>query len=215
MPKSVCRITWRKGEPLSLAVYPSTTFLDLPGEIRGRIYYDAPIASRPITVSSVAIHEHESRQNDAKQTIISQECIVEGRDPILDQIATSLLRCHLTIAPEAAAFFYQWNTFHFEGNEVWNPFYSFLQSIRDYNRGFLRNLSAKFEIRKHVYQDRYGARIIRHFPLPFHIIHSSAGHPPPWVEHPRRRTDHEYRPFQYLDLLFKLAFAFLAQKDRP
>ena len=34
MPKRVLQITWQRGEPLDLAVYPSRTFLDLPREFR-------------------------------------------------------------------------------------------------------------------------------------------------------------------------------------
>src|SRR5580700_5133958 len=117
--KGVCRITWRKGEPLGLAAYSAVCFLDLPREIRDRIYYDALVASRPITVSSITIHSHEIRQNDTKRIVVSREYTVEGKDPIFKEMSTNLLWCHPIIAPEAATCFYQSNTFHFEGNEVW------------------------------------------------------------------------------------------------
>lgn len=128
MPKSrknVCRITWRKGEPLGLAVSTTACFLDLPREIRDRIYFDALVSSRPITISSVTLHGSQCTYNDANQTVISRAYTIEGQDPILQQLATSLLFCHPTIASEAAKNFYQSNTFYFEGNEIWNPLYFF------------------------------------------------------------------------------------------
>ena len=136
MPKMVCRITWRMGEPLGLAVYPRPTFLDLPREVRDQIYYEALVVSRPITVSSITVGLPGSIEynTETKQKTISHKCIIEGRDEILNDITHGLLRCQKQVSSEAAVTFYQLNTFHFDGNEVWDPLYTFLKGIGDSKR---------------------------------------------------------------------------------
>ncbi|KAL9117177.1 MAG: hypothetical protein Q9187_006289 [Circinaria calcarea] len=52
----------------------------------------------------------------------------------------SLLRCHRTVASEAAVTFYKFNTFSFAGDHNWSPLYMFLQMIGEKNRGHLRDL---------------------------------------------------------------------------
>lgn len=238
MPKRICRITWRKGEPLGLAVYPSTTFLDLPREIRDRIYYQALVVSEPITVSSVTVGDPSTQHDEeTKQKIVSQAYTIEGRDPILDQIALGLLRCQSTVSSEAAVTFYQLNTFHFDGNEVWNPLYTFLKRIGDSNRGFLRNLSANAESLNQVYQDRYGARISTHpgWLSAFDIVHSFAHRPPPRIKYTRPvpsrddtrpirydesvqpipHNEYLYRPLQYLDPAIQACFRLLDSDGSP
>lgn len=240
----VCRITRRKGEPLGLAVYPSTTFLDLPREIRDRIYYGALVLWQPITVSSVTVKDPTTTHSEeTKQKTVSQAYIIEGRDPILDQVPLGLLWCQSTVSSEAAITFYQFNTFHFDGNEVWNPLYAFLKRIGDTNRGFLRNLSVNVESPKHVCQDRYGARITTHDGwLPaFDIVHSFAQQPPPQSEcgqpipphDPTRPTmgfnelvqpvpgkeyfyrEYVSRPLQYIDPAIQACFRLLDSNGYP
>jgi hypothetical protein len=199
-----------------LAIYSTACFLDFPPEIRDRIYNNALTAPRPITVSSVAVQKYQAQRNDSNQTVISHGYIVEGKDPILYEIATNLLFCHPTIAAEAAICFYQSNTFYFKGDEVWNPLYFFLQSIGDYNRSFLRNISVEVKMPTHLSQDRYGARITHEYGLPFHIVHSSARDPPPRVQYPRRQTLHEYdRLFQVLDPAIQACFRLLGFDGPP
>lgn len=229
MTKMVCRITWRKGEPLGLAIYPSRTFLDLPREVRDQIYYRALIASGPITVSSITIDcpRNTKYNTETKQKTISQKYTIDGKDPILDEITLGLLRCQSLVSSEAAAAFYQINTFHFDGNEVWSPLYTFLKDIGDSNWDLLRNVSiAIAEPYKRIYQDRYGARISRHNGLPLldevHSVHSSAypllprpsspmlrgirGHP---FARLIPRTEFVSRPLQYFDPAIQACFRLL------
>lgn len=214
--KRTCQIVWQKGEPLRLAIASTTCFLDLSVEIRNQIYNYVLSAPRPITVSSIAVQRYQSQQNKANQTIISHGYIVEGKDPILKEISTNLLFCHPLISAEAAGYFYQSNTFHFEGDEVWNPFYFFLQSIGDYNRSFLRKLSVEVKMPKFSSQDRYGARVIHQYPLPFDIVHSSARGPPPRARYPRRQTGSEYNQlFQVLDPAIQASFRLLGLHGAP
>jgi hypothetical protein len=177
----VCRITWQKGEPLGLAVYPSVTFLDLPREVRDQIYYEALVVSRPITVSSMSVEfPVYAKCTETKQKCISQECIIEGRDQILEEITLGLLQCQKQVSSEASVTFYQLNTFYFGGNEVWNPLYTFLKGIGDSKRHLLQSVSVNVDPYKQVYQDRYGARITTHrrsFWL--NSVHSFASPAPP------------------------------------
>lgn len=94
-----------------LAVYPSPTFLDLPREIRNKIYWEALVVSRPITVSSNSIHieysEKTTKYNmEGQVTTIHQTYTCLSRDAVLDKIAFGLLRCHPLISAESAITFY-------------------------------------------------------------------------------------------------------------
>jgi hypothetical protein len=239
MPRTVCRISWRKGEPLGLAIHPSLTFLDLPREVRNQIYYDTLVASRPITVSSVTIDDPGRVQytTETKQKIVSQKYTIEGRDPILDEITLSLLRCQSPlVSSEATVTFYEMNTFHFDGNEVWNPLYTFLKDIGDYNRDCLRKVSVAIaDHYKKVYQDRYGVRISTHrsWVTALNPVHTSAypplsqpsslvprarptlppGHTPPIPDLPFARliprTEFLSRPLQYFDPAMQACFRLL------
>ena len=235
MPERVCRITWRKGEPLGLAIYPSLTFLDLPREVRDQIYYQALVTSGPITVSSVTVNDpsHIQYDTETKQRTISQKYTIEGRDPVLDEITLGLLRCQSLVSSEAAVIFYQMNTFHFDGNEVWNPLYTFLKDIGDSNRDLLGNVSmAISEPYKKVYQDRYGTRISTHggWVSLLNPVHSSVypllprpsspvvrTHPPGYIpaihDHPFApiipRTEFLSRPLQYFDPAMQACFRLL------
>jgi len=214
--KRNCQIVWRKGEPLGLAVSSTTCFLDLPLEIRNQIYDYALLSPRPITVSSVVNQGYQKQISDTHPTIVTQKYIIEGKDAILEKIARNLLFCHPIIAAEAAICFYRGNTFHFEGDEVWNPLYSFLQGIGDYNRRFLRRISIEVKLRNVASQDRYGARIIYEYDLPFQIVHSFARDPPLQARHPRRQTIHEYNQlYQVLDPAIQACFRLLGLEKTP
>ncbi|KIM99874.1 hypothetical protein OIDMADRAFT_55771 [Oidiodendron maius Zn] len=181
MPKMVCRITWQKGKPLGLAVYPSVTFLHLPREVRDQIYYEALVVSRPITVSSMTVEDPvHVEYTETKQKTISQKYIIEGRDQILEEITLGLLRCQKQVSSEASVTFYQLNTFYFGGNEVWNPLYTFLKGIGGSKRHLLQSVSVNVDPYKQVYQDRYGARITTHRGRSFWLnsVHSFASPAP-------------------------------------
>jgi hypothetical protein len=55
---------------------------------------------------------------ETKQKCISQECIIEGRDQILEEVNLGLLQCQKQVSSEASVTFYQLNTFYFGRNEV-------------------------------------------------------------------------------------------------
>lgn len=98
MPKQVCRIRWRKGEPLGLVKYPTTTFLDLPREIRDQIYHNGLVSSDPLTVWSGHYHRDYRKKNGKVE--MKQTTTVEPIDPNLKQLTRGLLYCSHQIAPK-------------------------------------------------------------------------------------------------------------------
>lgn len=171
MPKQVCRIRWQKGEPLSLAKYPSTTFLDLPREIRDQIYYGALVSSDPITVWSGRC-DWSFTTKDRKHAMV-QTITVDPIDPILKQLALGLLSCSRRIAPEAIATFYRFNTFRFAGHDTWQPMYRFLSTMGCCNRAHLRNLMAEVGRPAQLTRDRYGIHDLRPWHWHFDRVHLS------------------------------------------
>lgn len=159
MPKYVCRIRHRKGEPLGLNIYPSVTFLDLPLEIRDRIYQDLLVSPRPILVFSG--QHHESLESHNGREIMTAITTIEPVDSILQELTLGLLSCSRQIAAEAAASFYRCNTFKFEGHDVWQPLYGFLRLIGDRNTNHLRDLEVGVDRLVEIQADRYGLRTER------------------------------------------------------
>jgi hypothetical protein len=203
MAEKVCRIRWRKGDPLSLYSYEKrtySTFSSFPPEIRDEIYFHALVASQPITVCSMSSHSSRSyddkercRPHDDKlydstrKIIVTHTYTIAPRDPLLTTLATGLLIiCNAVVAKEAARIFYRYNTFHVNADEPWNPLYDFLQRIGDRNRACLRSLSVKpCSSEELLMQDSLGTRmLIRSGLFPFGMIqssgHTGAGLAPTW-----------------------------------
>lgn len=170
MPKVVCRIRWRPGSPLGLSIYPCVTFLDLPREIRDRIYYNALVAIRPITVWSGSRDFSYSETLGRKVT--TKTCTVEAKDPVLDLLATGLFQCNTIITHEALEIFYRSNVFHVTGYEIWNPMYKWLKDIGSRNRQQLQTITADMPRPEPLGTDTYGARTLYHSYGPFPRVHS-------------------------------------------
>src|SRR3954470_11199205 len=141
MPPMVCRLKYRKGEPLELEIYPAPTFTSLPLEIRNKIYGLLLVSSEPIAVYT-------------KHSIL----LTEGHHPELRgphssskvaAVTFGLLRVNRMTSIEAAAVFYHHNVFYFGGSQQWplvdpwDPLYSFLFTIGDRNRSYLQYLKAE------------------------------------------------------------------------
>lgn len=166
----VCRIRWRPGSPLGLSIYPCITFLDLPREIRDRVYHDALVAIGPITVWSGS--RDVSYSEALGKRVMTKTYTVEAKDPVLDLLATGLFRCNTIVAREALEIFYRCNIFHVTGFEIWNPMYKWLKDIGDRNKQQLRNMTADMPRPEPLETDTYGARTLYHFYAPFPRVHS-------------------------------------------
>jgi hypothetical protein len=107
MSKQVCRIRWRRGEPLSLIKYTSVSSLDLPQEIRNQIYHPALVLPDPITVCSMH-YECTTESKDGRHSLIESITL----DPVHPILASP------TLALMSEANFYSLNTFRFAGHEA-------------------------------------------------------------------------------------------------
>jgi hypothetical protein len=155
MPKRVCRIRWRRGEPLSLVKYPSVSFLDLPQEIRNQIYHHALVLPDPITVCSMH-YKWTARSKYGRCTLI-ESITLDPVHPILAPPSLALMYCSPQVTVEAKATFYSLNTFRFAGHEAWQPMYQWLSIIREGARAYLRNLMVEVHRPKGLIQDRHGS----------------------------------------------------------
>jgi hypothetical protein len=116
MPKRVCRIRRRKGEPLSLVKYTAATFLDLPREVRDQIYHIVLVSPDPITICSMH-YNWTTRSKDGKATTI-ESITLDPSHPILAPPTLAIMYCSRQMAVEARATFYNLNTFRFAGHEA-------------------------------------------------------------------------------------------------
>jgi hypothetical protein len=138
MAPMVCRLRYRKGEPLGLTIYPGLTFMSLPREIRNEIYELLLVASEPIVVYSTP----------EDPLAIEQLRTPMGTYPKVAHLTFGLLRVNKIISIEASAIFYRHNVFKFRGSEdyyqadSWDLLYSFLFTIGDRNRTCLQYLEA-------------------------------------------------------------------------
>ena len=154
MPKFVCRIRRRKGLPLGLSVYPAPDFLDLPSEVRIKIYGHLLVASEPITVCSRTSEEEPS---DFRGNVsLKSWSKAKTHAAALGHLTLGLLLCNRQISYEAAATFYRWNTFQFAGDSTWDPLYAFLQMIGENNRRSLRSLELDIPMPKMLWQHSDG-----------------------------------------------------------
>lgn len=118
---------------------------------------------------------------------------------VIDRLG--LLRCNHVVGREAAAIFYQWNTFRVTGYDVWNPFYRVLKTIGNENRSKLRRLIVNIPRPKRLEQDSHGVRKMFEWYMPFERVHSCG--------HPEIRTlDSEHH---YLDPAIEACFRILGK----
>ncbi|KAF2192380.1 hypothetical protein K469DRAFT_716915 [Zopfia rhizophila CBS 207.26] len=161
MPRMICRIRHRAGEPLGLAIYPAATFMTLPREIREMIYEPLLIDSSPITVYSEPPYVPDD-DNQAR---------IYSPSSKFPHLTLSLFRVNRTIAIESASLFYHHNTFKFGGRhqptlshmdvhskntDYWDALYSFLYCIGPRNRARLRYIEADISRPLRVTKDTDG-----------------------------------------------------------
>jgi hypothetical protein len=96
------------------------------------------------------------------------EAVVDRANPIMDHMAMAesvrdlalgLLRSNSLVAREAAAIFYQTNTFGFRGDHNWDAVIAWLVGIGDVNRAFLTLLEIPVRSPTHVQQNADGTRV--------------------------------------------------------
>lgn len=166
MPKPVCRIRWRRGEPLGLIEYTSPTFLDLPREVRDQIYYTVLVSPNPISVCSMH-YTWTTRSQDRRFTSI-ERLTLDPSCPILAPPRLAIISCSRQLAVEARAAFYSLNTFRFAGHEAWQPMYRWLDMIGEGARAHLQNLMVEVLLPKGLIQDRHGSHeFCYHYGLPW------------------------------------------------
>lgn len=181
MPKLVCRLRWRKGLPLGLSVSSETScFLDLPPEIRNKIYHYSLVASEPLTIWSGS-HDDDKTELPESLTLTSH-IKVKIDVSFSNGLALGLLCCNRQVSSETAGILYQENTFRFLGENNWNPLYGFLQSIGEENRHNLRSLEIAMHKPKQLWQHLDGTctdhtpwwRLCEVVPRPMRSQNSSA-----------------------------------------
>lgn len=187
MAPMVCRIKYRKGEPLSLTVCPGLTFISLPCEIRERIYQLLLTASEPITVNPKV-------QNPILLSNSIPVIQIRERFTGLLHLTSGLIAVNKLISTEAAVVFYRQNTFKFEIPEQgqhfqykhpyldpWDLLYSFLYTIGDINRASLRSLEVEISRPRAIAKEADGTIISR---LPDSLwlrkVHVRDQHPRPY-----------------------------------
>jgi hypothetical protein len=170
------RLRLRQGEPVNYYLHTRTTFLDLPRELRDRIYSEALVSPNPITVCSITVESYEdkSRFNDdwdkddkGRRVHEDKYILASNNAALFEELAFRLLRASKTIASEAALTFYRGNTFHFGGTEVWNPFYGWLDLIGLKNRSYLQRLSLELVKPECLVSNNIGIRSLRSRTLDF------------------------------------------------
>lgn len=166
--KRECRLRLRKGEPVSYYMHTCATFLDLPRELRDRIYSTALISPNPITVCSMTVDSYENNtlidpdwfKDDEGRIIHEDKYIIASKAAILKELAFGLLRASKTIAREAAVVLYRSNTFHFGGSQVWNPFYGWLDLIGEENCSYLQKISLELVKPEYLNSNTLGIRTL-------------------------------------------------------
>lgn len=129
---------------------PSPTFLDLPSELRLKIYGHLLVASEPIIVCSLT---PEKEVLHMRGNVMLRSCGTTNIIPaVLGRLTLGLLYCNRQISHEAAAAFYQSNTFEFAGRSTWNFLYAFLRMIGEQNRRSLRSLKLEVPIPEKLWQ---------------------------------------------------------------
>ena len=158
MPERVCRISWRKGAPLSLSISLRKGFLDLPRELRDKVYCYSLSAPEPIIFWSKRLEWDDDRYDSSGSRTMKSWKTVEAQSAALNCLAWGLLLCNRQVSHEAASIFYRWNTFRFTGDRNWSFLYAFLQMIGEERRDSLRSLELQMPQPQQVWQFADGTR---------------------------------------------------------
>lgn len=100
-------------------------------------------------------------KDDEGRTIQEDKYIIASKAAVLEELAFGLLRTSKTIASEAVVVLYRLNTFHFGGSQVWNPFYDWLNIIRQENRSYLQRISLELVKPEYLNSNNLGIRTLR------------------------------------------------------
>ena len=158
MPEPVCRISWRKGLPLGISVSPEVGFLDLPRELRDKVYHHSLSVSEPIEVWDGSLVEYEVTVRSPGEMTRKTTQTVRTYCDILGYMAFNLLMSNRQLRSEAAPVFYTQNVFRFSAQDNWSPLYAFLEMIGEENRNKLRRLEMSMFQPRYVYQYPDGTR---------------------------------------------------------
>lgn len=206
------RIKHCKGEPFRFHLHTHICFLDLPREIRDRIYHEALVAPIPLTVCTLNMTpDHRpylamTHREDKLRSEFEETYLREPKEEVLDTLALNLFRTSMVISREAKEVFYRWNTFRFGGKEVWNPLYGFLRRIDETSRGLLRNIEVEMQTPEQLETDEHGVRIItRCVNYPYQRV-VSCGH--------RDVEDYE-QGAHFLDPAIEACFRILGKREAP
>ncbi|KAI9654636.1 MAG: hypothetical protein M1821_005843 [Bathelium mastoideum] len=116
----------------------SSRFESLPSELRQLIYEHTLVKSSPIVVWAASLRRPtDDRYCSRRKYHWDHEAMSQSREGLL----LSLFRVNFVIGTEAQQVFYSRNTFSFCGDHDWIPIISWLNTIGDYNRDFLRSLT--------------------------------------------------------------------------
>ncbi|MCJ1476770.1 hypothetical protein MMC13_005439 [Lambiella insularis] len=125
MGSCICRLRYRRGEPLGLSYYRALNFSDLPFEIRSKVYRLVLVYQNAVIVS-----------------VQSEKYCKWLPDSIDYELDLGILQVSKAISVEAAAIFYRFNTFAFYGHDTWTALFNFLVIIDPANRAHLRHIKA-------------------------------------------------------------------------
>ncbi|KAH6666125.1 hypothetical protein B0J14DRAFT_605341 [Halenospora varia] len=144
----------------------STSFLDLPQEIRKQIYGYLVLAPKQLDIyyGTALTVENRSCKRYRKIAIgsIGWKSYKEHVENILHTqfLAADLMRSNSILATELAPIYYGKNTFHFVNNFTWNDAARWLQRIGPINRGHLTDLRMEIGVLAHVWQGKDGSRTV-------------------------------------------------------
>ncbi|KAL8668457.1 MAG: hypothetical protein Q9168_006912 [Polycauliona sp. 1 TL-2023] len=166
-------------------------FLQLPAEIRIKIYSYCLLSSSPILICPAEPSPSDPRSthaNNWRQLMIDElnrkqgvtnrlicnhvEMVSAARD-----LAPGLLRCNTTVAAETAEIFYRRNTFRFQCNERFQRVVTWLNKLHGLNRSYLEYLEIDIPPPSQTAQTRSTQRrprqtySITHGFSPFHHNH--------------------------------------------
>ena len=194
--QTVCRIRWRKGEPLGLCKSPKPTFFDLPREVRDQVY-DAALGGpgREIKVGKIQDHEDTASSSTHRSSSESEGGLSEALFANTPQfrfllyrsfrqdVNVGLLSCHRLIYGEASVRLFKYNTFRFDCRSNWAELCKFLIRINPYHCHNLRSIVVEISEPGTAYQSSSGVRELQS------IDQESSYTPGPWLGTEQRASE--------------------------
>jgi hypothetical protein len=107
-----------------------------------------------------ALMDRDWFKDDEGRLIHEDKYIITSKAAILEELAFGLLRASKTIASEAALVLYRSNTFHFGESQVWDPFYGWLDLIREENCSYLQKISLELGKPEYLNSNNLGIRTL-------------------------------------------------------